>query len=138
MFRCGSNRCQFQYKFSPQDRVLSTATKRLYNCIVPPGSTYINGHSSNVVYLITCDKCKHQYVGETCQNLNKRFNWHSSCFRNPAKYAFCKILNSHFDKGYCKGSSYTVNILEKLEGTGRNDRNAMDVTSKPVRKARER
>ena len=48
-FRCGSSRCQFQYKFSPQDRVLSTATKILYNCIVPPGSTYINGHSSNVV-----------------------------------------------------------------------------------------
>ena len=71
IFRCGSSRCQFQYKFSPQDRVLSTATKRLYNCIVPPGSTYINGHSSNVVYLITCDKCKLQYFGETCQNLNK-------------------------------------------------------------------
>ena len=33
IFRCGSNRCQFQYKFSPQDRFLSTATKRLYNCM---------------------------------------------------------------------------------------------------------
>ena len=108
IFRCGAKRCQFQHKFSPQDRVLSTATKRVYNCIVPPGSTYINGHSSNVVYLITCDKCKLQYVGETCQNLNKRFNWHSSCFKNPSKYSFCKILNSHFDKSYCKGSSYTV------------------------------
>ena len=80
----GSNRGQFQYKFSPQYRVLSTATKRLYNCIVPPGSTYINDHSSNVVYLITCDKCKLQYDGETYQNLNKRLIWHSSCFRNPA------------------------------------------------------
>ena len=47
-------------------------------------------------------------------------------------------MNSHFDKGCCKGSSYTVSILEKLEGTGRTDRNAMDVASKPVRKARER
>ena len=61
-----------------------------------------------------------------------------SCFRNPAKYAFCKTLNSHFDKGYFKGSSYTVSILEKLEGIGRTDRNATDVTSKPVRKASER
>ena len=48
------------------------------------------------------------------------------------------LILTLFDIGYCKGSSYTVNILEKLEGTGRTDRNAMDVTSKPVRKARER
>ena len=100
IFRCGSNSCQFQYKFSPQDRILSTATKRLYNYIVTPGSTYVNGHSSNVVYLITCDKCKLKYFWETCQNLNKRFNSHSSCFRNPAKYAFYKIFNSHFDNIY--------------------------------------
>ena len=69
--------------------------------------------------------------------MNKRFNWHSSCFKYPSKYSFCKILNSHFDKGYCKGSSYTVNIIEKLEGTGRTDRDVMDITSKSIRKVRE-
>ena len=89
------------------------------------------------MWYILCDKCKLQYVGETCQNLNKRFNWHSSCFRNPAKYAFCKSLNSHFDIGYCKGSSYTVNILEMLEGTGRTDRNAGAVAERLRHRSRE-
>ena len=78
------------------------------------GSAYVNDHSSNVVYLITCNKCKLQYVGETSKNLNKRFNWHNSCFRNPNAYSFCKILNPHFSKGYGKDSSCTVNIIENL------------------------
>ena len=137
IFRCGSKRCQFQNKFVPVNNILSTTTNRLYKCIVPAGSTYVNDHSSNVVYLITCNKCKLQYVGETSQNLNKRFNWHNSCFRNPTAYSFCKILNTHFSKGYCKDSSYTVNIIEKLEGTGRTERNTMDFAAKPLRKARE-
>ena len=58
IFRCGSRRCQFQNKFIPVNNVLSTTTNRLYKCIVPAGSAYVNDHSSNVVYLITCNKCK--------------------------------------------------------------------------------
>ena len=50
---------------------------------------------------------------------------------------FCKILNTHFSKGYCKDSSYTVNIIEKLEGTGRTEGNTMDFAAKPLQKARE-
>ena len=138
MFRCGSKICLFQKKFFPQDRFISTTTGRVYNCVVPPGTTYINDHSSNVIYLITCDRCKLQYVGETCQNLSNRFNWHNSCFRYPANFSFCKVLNNHFHKGYCKDSTYSVTIIEKLEGTGRTERNVMDKSFLPLRKARER
>ena len=58
----------------PVNNTLSTTTNRLYKCIVRAGSTYVNDHSSNMVYLITCNKYKLQNVGETSQNLNKRFN----------------------------------------------------------------
>ena len=133
-FRCGSRRCQFQNQFIPADNVLSITNNSLFKCIVPTGSTYVNDHSSNVVYLITCNKCKLQYVGETSENLNKRLNWHDSCFRNPTAYSFCKILNTHFRKGYCKDSSYAVNIIEKLEGTERTDRNTMNFAAKSIRK----
>ena len=98
--------------FIPVNNILSTTTNRLYKCIVPAGSTYINDYSSNVAYLITCNKCKLQYVGETSQNLNKRFNWHNSCFRNPTAYFFCKTLNTHFSKSYCKGP-HILSILLK-------------------------
>ena len=86
-----------------------------------------------MVYLITCNECKLQYVGEISHNLNKRFNWHNSCFRNLTAYSFCEILNTHFSKD----SSYTLNIVEKLEGTGRRDMNTMDFAAKPFRKVRE-
>ena len=135
IFRCGSKHCQFQNKFVLVNNILSTTTNRLFKCIVPIGSTYVNDHLSNVVYLITCNKFKLQYVGESSQNLNKRFNWHNSCFRNPTACTFCKILNTHFSRG--KDSSYTVNVIEKLEGAGRTERNNMDFAAKPLRKARE-
>ena len=58
IFKCGSKRCQFQNKFIRVNNKLSITTNRLYKCIVPAGSTNVNDHSSNVVYLITCNKCK--------------------------------------------------------------------------------
>ena len=60
IFRCGSKRCQFQNKFVPVNNLLSTTSNRFYKCIVPAGSSYVNDHSSNVVYIITCNKCKLQ------------------------------------------------------------------------------
>ena len=137
IFRCGSKRCLFQNKFLPLDRIVSTTTNRIYDCIVPPGTTYLNEHSSNVIYLLTCNSCRLQYVGESSQNLNERFNWHNSCFRNPSKYSFCDILNTHFHKGKCKDSTYTVSIIEKLEGSGQTASGAMDPKYTPARKARE-
>ena len=116
IFRCGSKLCQLQNKFVPVNNILSTTTNRLYKCIILAGSTYVNDRSPNVVYLITCNKCKLLYVAETSQNLNKRFNWHNYCFRNRTAYSFCKILNTHFRKGYCKDSSYTVNVIQKTWG----------------------
>ena len=112
IFRCGSKRCQFRNKFVPVNNILSTATNRLYKCIVPAGSTYVNDHSSNVVYLITCNKCKLQYVGETSQNLNKRFNWYNSCFANPTVYSFCGVLNTHLAKVVAR-TLFILSILLK-------------------------
>ena len=31
----------------------------------------------------------------------------------PTACSFCKILDTHFSKGYCKDASYTANIIEK-------------------------
>ena len=57
--------------------------------------------------------------------------------RNPAKLSYCEILNKHFTEGRCKGSTYSVSIIEKLEGTGQTDRGSMDAKATPARKARE-
>ena len=57
--------------------------------------------------------------------------------QNPAKYSFCKILSTHFNEGACKNAHYFVQIIEKLEGSGKTSRGAMDPKVKPLRKARE-
>ena len=138
IYKCKSKRCQIKNIFNSKDRVVSTSSKRIFNCIVPPGSVYIDCHSSNLIYLRTCSRCSLQYVGETVQKLNERLNWHKSGFRNPKKYGFCRVLSNHFHKGICKGASFTVQILEKLEGNGRTSRNAMDASITSLRKRKER
>ena len=51
---------------------------------------------------------------------------------NPNAYSFCKTLNTYFSKGCCKDNSYIVNIIEKLEKTGRTDRNTINFAAKPI------
>ena len=115
IYRCSDKRCQFKHQFYPTDKFFSSVTKRVYDCVLPAGTRYIDCHSANVIYLITCSKCKLQYVGETIQQLNKRFNWHKSGFRDPVKYGHCKILSDHFTKGLCAGVKYKVQIIEKMD-----------------------
>ena len=69
--------------------------------------------------------------------MNGEFNWHNYFLRNPVKLSFCEILNSHFNIGLCKDSTYVVSIIEKLKGTAWTDKNAMDASSTSARKARE-
>ena len=77
--RCGSRKCMFQHKFLPKDKVVSSVTHRVYDCVYPSGATYTNCHSSNVIYLITCSNCHLQYVDEISQKLNERFGNARSC-----------------------------------------------------------
>ena len=54
--------------------LVSSATKRCYDSVLPTGPIYLNYHSHNFIYLITCCRCSFQYVGKTVQKLNERFN----------------------------------------------------------------
>ena len=60
--------------------------------------TYYTRHnftctSRNVIYLITCSKCKKQYVGLTTLQLNVRINHHRSNIRNKVK----TYISNHFN-----------------------------------------
>ena len=136
VYKCKSKRCMLK-EFAPRDKALRSCTKRSYQIITPPGTVYLNCHSSNLVYLLSCSTCGLQYVGETVQNLSTRFNGHRIGLKTPQKYGTCKILTTHFNSGLCKDSAYTVQILEKLEGNGRTVRNAIDVGVTSHRRARE-
>ena len=101
--RCNTPQCQFKYKLQIKDKVVSTVTHRIYDCIIPSSIISLNCHSSNLIYLLTCLTCYLQYVGETVQQINERFGIHNTGFRKPEK-ACCKILANHFNSGKCKNS----------------------------------
>ncbi len=137
------NNCQLRAHFVPADKVVSTTTKRVYNVIIAPGEKNINCHYPNVIYLLTCNNCATQYVGETVCPISESFSNHNNVIHDLAKgiTCGCKKLPEHFNTGLCKGSKYTVRILEKLEGNGRigpGARDPIDQTSKRIRRAREK
>ena len=135
--KCANSRCKMRSYLSCHDKVASSSTHRVYECIVPPGSRPLDCHSPNVVYLLTCSNCKLQYVGETALKINERFNLHRSGFRYPANYGYCKRLSNHFSEGLCKNANYSVQIIEKLEGNGRTGRKALDTQVTSLRKTQE-
>ena len=137
--KCSNSLCLLP--LAPHNHACSSVTNRLYKCVVPPGNTkVIDCSATNVVYLITCDSCKMQYVGETGGTIRQRFQQHRMSISAPDKYSYCKYLPKHFSSGLCNGSTYKVQILEKLDGDGRtiiNGRNLIDPVATRVRKKRE-
>ena len=113
--KCHSNHnCKLCLKFNPSHSFVSSSTNRNYEIIASNHISIINCATSNCVYLITCQNCSIQYVGETGQTLRNRFNLHRSSIRNSQKINNCKILCDHFQKGLCKSADYTVQVIEAL------------------------
>ena len=136
--RCTDKRCKFDNKFTPRDKIFSTVTHRIYDCVIPPGTTnLITCSASNLIYLLTCNNCYFQYVGETACPLRQRFARHQFNINHPQKPSNCKLLTDHFTKGLCKDAQYSVQIIEKLEGNGRTERDVLDPTKSKLRKERE-
>ena len=110
--KCRSKTCILNKKyFKPSDSIISTVTHRIYSC-TNKDAYPAHCNSSNVIYLITCSTCKLQYVGETAQKLNIRFAKHRECMKGNVKSNSCKRISDHFSSGLCKGSDYTVQIIE--------------------------
>ena len=78
--------------------------------------------SENVIYLISCNKCKVQYVGLTTQEIKNRFSQHKSKIKHNSLNTF---LCNHFNS---KDHSYldcNVQIIDYLENTSQLDKIAI-------------
>ena len=79
-----------------------------------------NCSSENLVYLLTCKKCKIQYVGETERKLCRRFCEHR---RNSSKQNMSHIpLYKHFSTNNHSPNDIMVEILQILPKSGDKDR----------------
>ena len=71
----------------------------------------VNCTSSNVIYLITCQKCDIQYVGETDRKMKERFAEHQGYVRNKN---LSKATGEHFNLPAHKLSDMRIRILEQI------------------------
>ena len=88
------------------DYFQSTSTKKTY----PIHQSY-TCTSTNIIYLITCTKCRKQYVGQTTTSLRERINRHrSSIFCNERRY-----ISLHFNFKSHKVDNLSVQIIDQAE-----------------------
>ena len=93
----------------------STITNRVY---------HVNFHnisckSKNLIFLLTCNSCHAQYVGETSQYLHKRINGHSSSINTvPGQISGNKLFCTHFSTNLsCKNLGFSVQVIHLLDDT---------------------
>ena len=72
----------------------------------------VNCTTSNVIYLITCQKCDAQYVGETDRKLKDRFAEHQGYVRNKI---LSKATGQHFNESGHRLRDMKVRILEQIQ-----------------------
>ena len=100
-YRCGTSRCKTCNEISDgSTSVTSTKNKKTFP-IVGGVSTC---DTANVVYLISCQQCPAQYVGETSGKLRKRMNEH--------RCGDVLLVDKHF-RGR-KDHTKKVTVIEKL------------------------
>ena len=85
---CNNPRCSTCQHFNPENYFRSTSTGRTYPIRRPFSCV-----SRNIIYLITCTKCKKQYVGYTTTQLNQRMCRHRSNINNNRTIYICVHFN---------------------------------------------
>jgi hypothetical protein len=133
---CKSTRnCKSCNNLIPTDLISSTVTHRTYNIKNNDPPNYCDCSSSNLIYLLTCNNCCLQYVGQTVQPLRKRMNKHRNDIARA--HGSCPYLIKHFNEGPCKGATFLIQMLENLEGNGRTDRGIIDSATSSTRRQKE-
>ena len=106
--RCSHPKCATCQHLQCPPAFTSTKTKKCY-----PIRHHFTCKSSNLIYLITCTKCKKQYVGMTTKQLNVRVNHHrTSIFNKHRTY-----LHTHFNLPDHSINNLTVQAIDKVEET---------------------
>ena len=102
--KCGDKRCKTCEKGTFGTNIAITSTKQTFNI-----KQKITCKTSNVIYCVTCKKCRGQYIGETSQELHDRQAGHLS---DVQKKNTGLPYVRHFL--VCGVENYTITGIEKL------------------------
>ena len=126
--RCANTRCKTCPNWNKDNSIISNVTNKKY-LLINHTRENINCHTQNIVYLLTCNECNIQYVGETIQPFNERLNGHRT------SKVGCQHIINH--KSICASHSYTYQVLEKLPGNGYDIYGCPDSEMRTLRKSKE-
>ena len=129
---CGHRQCKLCSNIDKSHHFTSSNTGRTYH--IDNKGLNLSCNSSNVIYLITCNYCRLQYVGETSKTLKVRFNNHRSAGNNKNSN---KLLYEHFNSNPCSAYGYKVQIIEKIDGSGHLENGKLDPSITQIRQNRE-
>jgi len=131
---CGSNRgCNLCTIIDDSQNIVSTITKSKISTVNQDGRPFYDCNSGNLIYLLTCNHCSLQYIGQTARKLRSRINEHLYSI-NKGK-GTCPFLIKHFSSSSpCHNKGFRVNVLQKLVGSGLTDRGAVDKSKVSDRK----
>ena len=115
--KCNNGRCSTCLFVKNCDNFKSTNTNRIFFPILKSCLT-LNCTTENVVYLITCNLCNIQYIGETKNSVRVRFNGHKSSIKSGKS---SQLVHHHFHNE-CHGlNNCSILPIEKIEALGLND-----------------
>lgn len=100
---CKLRRCATCQHFNSLNHFTSTANRKSFKIRQP-----FSCNSTNVIYLITCSKCKKQYVGKTTKPLRERINHHRTNINRNKKIYVCV----HFNFPDHQLSNLTVQVID--------------------------
>ena len=109
---CENSRCLTCKKLVTSKIYYSNHSKKVYKVIDHAGED-LSCSSTNLVYLLACEGCGIQYVGETVQPLRARITQHRT------SRSGCTNVINHRNNTCHK--EFSVQIIIKLKGNGRND-----------------
>jgi hypothetical protein len=105
---CNNVNCRYCPKINKTGQISSSVTGREYRCMENDSC-----RSSNLIYCITCTRCKKQYVGQTSLRLNQRFVHH---FYSITKPDVSKPVGKHFSSRSHNGiKDVEIHILEFIK-----------------------
>ena len=126
---CGARSCLTCEILVTDKYYTANVTNRKYE-VINHSEDDLTCKSSNLIYLLTCLRCRIQYVGESITPLNIRMNTHRT-----SKKGCLNIIN-HF-KDTCAGSKFSVQIIVKYANNGYNQYGTIDEKMKVIRRNQE-
>ena len=87
--KCKTWNCQYCKLLNKTGRITSTHTGREYTT-----RSEITCQSSNLIYCITCRKCRKQYVGHTGNPISERFDGHKGTLN---RHEMANDIGRHFN-----------------------------------------